>query len=156
MQENILNPSYFKSAGLLLIYLLKENLWLLLAFFCYFAQLYVTILSLVMEHFNLYPLHVDFLKRTFFFERLVAIGQIVMNVESGDPGLHSSFVNHWLILEVSVSLSVNGGSIYPTCRDTGTFKSDNNKSYYLLSAYYVLITVHSYLQMIIQISQPSQ
>lgn len=66
MQENILNPSYFKSAGLLLIYLLKENLWLLLAFFCYFAQLYVTILSLFTQHFNLHPLHVDFLKRTSF------------------------------------------------------------------------------------------
>lgn len=88
-------------------------------------------------------------------ERLVGIGEIAMDVEPGDPGLHSSFVNHWL-LEVSVSLSLNGGNIYPTCRAAGKFKSDNNKSYYLLSAYYVLSIVQSYLQVISQISQPSQ
>lgn len=78
-------------------------------------------------------------------ERLVGIEETVMDVEPEDSDLHSSFVNYWLISwGLSFLIGKNGGNIDPTCRAAGKFKSHNNKSYYLLNAYYVLSTAQSY------------
>lgn len=53
-----------------------------------------------MKDFNLHIFYVDFSNITFFFfayERLLGVGEIIVDMEPGDLGSSSSFANYRLI-----------------------------------------------------------